>query len=129
MLGRPKKRIDKRMFESLLIRCPEFTREKIARILECDSDTLGAWCQRTYGESFSVVKETFYDKIQAELAGVIRDEAIKKRNTQILIRYAEKYDVLDKRNVQRVDMNFSEEPEVHFNWGDNGRGGHEPRSN
>ena len=108
MVGRPRKRIDKRIFESLMVRCPDFSMDKIADILECDRNTLGSWCERTYDRNFSAMREYFYSRIQAELSGVIRDEAIKKRNTKILIRYAEKYGVLDKRENQNVNMTVNE---------------------
>lgn len=49
--GRPKKEIDKKLFESL---CGIFcTKDEIASIMECSEDTISRWCQNEYGESFA----------------------------------------------------------------------------
>ena len=49
--GRPKKEIDKRMFENMCaIQC---TKDEICSILDIDEKTLTRWCKDTYGEGFS----------------------------------------------------------------------------
>lgn len=51
--GRPKKEIDKKVFEGLCrIQCTE---EEIADAFECDVDTVNNWCKRTYKKCFSEV--------------------------------------------------------------------------
>lgn len=52
-MGRPRKQIDKIMFEKLcLIQC---TQEEMCAVFACDENTLNAWCRRTYKKSFSEV--------------------------------------------------------------------------
>lgn len=49
--GRPKKEIDEKLFKNLcLIQC---TQEEICNVLDIDSNTINAWCKRTYKECFS----------------------------------------------------------------------------
>ena len=49
--GRPHKFIDQRQFEGMCqILC---TQEEICHLLDCDSNTIDDWCQRSYGEGFS----------------------------------------------------------------------------
>lgn len=49
--GRPRKEIDKKLFESLCeIHC---TLDEIACVLSCDISTVEAWCKREYGMLFS----------------------------------------------------------------------------
>lgn len=51
--GRPRKEIDKKIFENLCgIQC---TQEEICAFLEVSDKTLTAWCKCTYGKSFSEV--------------------------------------------------------------------------
>lgn len=51
--GRPRKEIDKKIFEGMCrIQC---TQEEIADLLECDVNTINAWCKRTYNQGFSEV--------------------------------------------------------------------------
>lgn len=50
-MGRPKKEIDKEMFEELCgLQCTE---EEIASVFRCSIDTLSRFCQREYKESFA----------------------------------------------------------------------------
>jgi len=50
-MARPKKQIDKRMFERLCsIQC---TKDEMCNVFECDEKTLTRWCKETYGLSFS----------------------------------------------------------------------------
>ena len=52
-MGRPQTEINKDQFEKLCeLHC---TKEEIANIMDCDEKTLNAWCQRTYGVTFSLV--------------------------------------------------------------------------
>lgn len=51
--GRPKKELDKKVFEGLCrIQCTE---EEIADAFECDVNTVNSWCKRTYKKGFSEV--------------------------------------------------------------------------
>ena len=51
--GRPKKEIDKKIFENLCgLQC---TLEEIAGVFDCSADTIERWCKREYGEPFAEV--------------------------------------------------------------------------
>ena len=51
--GRPKKEIDKKIFENLCgLQC---TLEEIAGVFDCSVDTIERWCKREYGETFAEV--------------------------------------------------------------------------
>ena len=46
--GRPKKEIDKKIFENLCgLQC---TLEEIAGVFDCSADTIERWCKREYAE-------------------------------------------------------------------------------
>lgn len=63
--GRPRKEIKQETFENLCkIQC---TMKEISSVFEICEDTLLAWCERTYGESFSVVYKRFADGGKASL--------------------------------------------------------------
>lgn len=63
--GRPLKTFDQKTFENLcFIWC---TLDEMENILEANRDTISAWCERTYGESFSVVYKRFSDGGKASL--------------------------------------------------------------
>jgi hypothetical protein len=63
--GRPRKEINQATFENLCkIQC---TMKEISSVFEICEDTLLAWCERTYGESFSVVYKRFADGGKASL--------------------------------------------------------------
>ncbi|MBO7712045.1 MAG: hypothetical protein J6S85_01045 [Methanobrevibacter sp.] len=50
-MARPVKEINKEQFESLCnLQC---TLDEIAGFFKCNSDTINAWCKRTYNEGFS----------------------------------------------------------------------------
>lgn len=51
--GRPPKELDKNQFEKLC--ALQATIEEIAGFFDCDENTVNAWCNRVYGENFSVV--------------------------------------------------------------------------
>ena len=49
--GRPRKEIDKKIFENLCgLQC---TLEEIAGVFDCSADTIERWCKREYGETFA----------------------------------------------------------------------------
>lgn len=49
--GRPKKEIDKKIFENLCgLQC---TLEEIAGVFDCSPDTIERWCKREYKETFA----------------------------------------------------------------------------
>ena len=49
--GRPKKEIDKKIFENLCgLQC---TLEEIAGVFDCSADTIERWCKREYKETFA----------------------------------------------------------------------------
>lgn len=51
--GRPKKEIDKKIFENLCgLQC---TLEEIAGVFDCSADTIERWCKREYKETFAEV--------------------------------------------------------------------------
>lgn len=51
--GRPKKEIDKKIFENLCgLQC---TLEEIAGAFDCSVDTIERWCKREYRETFAEV--------------------------------------------------------------------------
>lgn len=65
--GRPKKEIDKRIFEELChIQCTEI---EICAVLDVDDVTLAKWCDETYGKSFS---EVFREKREGGKASLRR---------------------------------------------------------
>ena len=66
-MGRPRKEIDQRQFESLCaIQC---TLEEVCAVFDCDDVTLNAWCKETYGTTFS---EVFKVKRQTGLSSLRR---------------------------------------------------------
>ena len=49
--GRPKKEIDKKIFENLCgLQC---TLEEIAGVFDCSADTIERWCKREYKQTFA----------------------------------------------------------------------------
>lgn len=51
--GRPRKEIDKKIFENLCgLQC---TMQEILAVLDITDKTLSSWCRRTYGKSFSEI--------------------------------------------------------------------------
>ena len=51
--GRPKKEIDKKIFENLCgLQC---TLEEIAGVFDCSADTIERWCKREYKQTFAEV--------------------------------------------------------------------------
>lgn len=67
--GRPKKEIDKKVFESLCaIQCTE---AEICSVLGCSEDTLNRWCKKTYKMTFA---DTFKNKSQNGKASLRRTQ-------------------------------------------------------
>lgn len=63
--GRPKKEIDKKIFENL---CAIFcTEEEIAGIFECSVDTIERWCKREYKCTFADIYKKKTGKGKASL--------------------------------------------------------------
>lgn len=63
--GRPLKEFDQKTFEGLCyVWC---TFDEIQNILNCKTQTLDKWCQRTYGESLKEVYARFSDGGKASL--------------------------------------------------------------
>ena len=56
-MGRPLKEFDEKVFEGLCY--VQATREEIESVLHADIDTVGAWCLRHYGETFSLAYKRF----------------------------------------------------------------------
>lgn len=68
-MGRPKKEINQKTFESLCaIQC---TREEICAVLEVSEDTLNRWCKRTYKKTFAA---TFQEKREGGKASLRRTQ-------------------------------------------------------
>ena len=56
-MGRPRKEIDKDMFERF---CGIFcTEEEIAGFFKCEKSTIERWCKRTYGKTFADVYKIY----------------------------------------------------------------------
>ena len=85
--GRPKKEIDKRMFESMCeLQC---TKVEICSILDIDEKTLTRWCKDTYGEGFS---DTFKKKSQKGLMSLRRTQfKIAEKNASMAIFLGKQY--------------------------------------
>ena len=63
--GRPPKEFDKNTFEGLChVWC---TWEEIENVMQANRETISKWCERTYGESFSIVYKRFADGGKASL--------------------------------------------------------------
>ena len=73
--GRPKKEIDRTIFESLCrIQCTE---EEIASVLKVSVDTIGRWCKRTFEQTFAEA----YKKLSAEGKSSLRRAQFKMAQT------------------------------------------------
>lgn len=95
--GRPRKEIDKRLFENL---CKHFcTEEEISNILECDVVTLRNWCKREYGKDFSHVFEE--KKAYGKLSLRHLQFELAKKSPAMAIFLGKNYlDQRDERNVE-----------------------------
>lgn len=71
--GRPKKEIDKEVFENLCeLQC---TRDEICAAFDIAPHTLLAWCKRTYKKSYSEVYKLYWDKWNISLRRLQRQNA------------------------------------------------------
>jgi hypothetical protein len=68
-MGRPKKEIDQKAFESLC--CLQCTKNEICEFLGISSKTLNKWCKEIYKQTFSLVfvKKSVTGKISHRRAG------------------------------------------------------------
>ncbi len=86
-MARPKKEIDKKMFESMCeIQC---TKEEMCSILDIDEKTLTRWCKDTYGEGFS---DIYKKKCQVGLMSLRRTQfKIAEKNASMAIFLGKQY--------------------------------------
>ncbi len=101
--GRPRKEIDKKMFESL---CGMFcTLDDIADFFDCSQDTIERWCKRTYDEGFA---DTYKRKSSAGRRSLRRwqFEAASKGNTSMLIFLGKNY--LGQADTMRMEANVAD---------------------
>lgn len=92
MVGRPRKELDKKDFESLLIiQCSleEVTAFFDNKLGGCSEDTVERWCKRTYGEKFADVaaKKRALGRIGIRRAGI----ELAKKNAAVHIFYCKNY--------------------------------------
>lgn len=96
--GRPKKGIDKKVFEGLCaIMC---TKDDICGILSLDEKTLTRWCHETYGEGFSDI----YKKKSAVGRASLRRHQFRKAeqgNVTMLIWLGKQF--LDQKDKQEIE--------------------------
>lgn len=103
--GRPKKELDKKDFESLLIiQCSleEVTAFFDNKLDGCSEDTVERWCKRTYGEKFADVaaKKRALGKIGIRRAGY----ELAKKNAAVHIFYCKNY--LGMTDKQEISSNI-----------------------
>ena len=124
--GRPLAPIDKTQFENLcFMQC---TLEEISSFFRVNENTIRRFCKREYDETF----ETTYKRASAGGKTSLRREqwkSAKNGNVTMQIWLGKQWLGQAEKTESRAETIFATEPEIHFNWGDNGRGGHEPRSN
>lgn len=92
MAGRPRKKIDVNAFEQLCaLQC---TLEEMCGFFKCCTDTLEAWCKRTYKKNFS---EVFKDKRGAGKISLRRTQfQLAKKSAAMAIWLGKQY--LDQRD-------------------------------
>ena len=85
--GRPKKEIDKKLFENLCsIQCTE---AEICSVLECSEDTLNRWCKKTYRLTFA---DTFKNKSKRGKASLRRTQfKLAEKNAAMAIFLGKQY--------------------------------------
>lgn len=95
--GRPKKEIDKQLFENLCaLHC---TLSDISGCFKCDEDTIQNWCKDEYGEIFSVVYKRFSGVGNISLR---RNQfALSKNNASMAIWLGKQY--LGQKDIQYMD--------------------------
>lgn len=104
-MGRKRKNIDKSQFESLCeLQC---TLEEFCGFFDCCSETLNAWCKRTYGKSFS---EVFREKRQAGKISLRRAsfELAKKNAAMNIYLWENWFPRTDSETLERLDALMSD---------------------
>lgn len=96
-MGRPKKEIDKKLFEDLCaLHC---TIADIAGCFRCDEDTIQRWCNDKYSETFSVVYKRFSGVGNISLR---RNQfALSENNASMAIWLGKQY--LGQKDIQYMD--------------------------
>jgi len=97
-MGRPRKEINKKMFESLCgIQC---TQEEICQVLDVTDKTLTNWCKKTYNKSFSEIFKSKRGIGKVSLRRAQWQKAVKNKDTTMLIFLGKQYlDQSDKKDV------------------------------
>ncbi len=99
--GRPRKEIDKRLFENLcIIQC---TLNEICSVLDCNNKTLETWCKREYGRNFSEVFSQIRSRGFASLRRAMYRKAVEKGDTRMMIYLANNW--LDMNEKKEVKVN------------------------
>ncbi len=106
-MGRPRKVIDQKQFESLCaIQC---TLEEVCSVLDVDDCTLNKWCRETYdGQTFS---EVFRQKRNLGKASLRRSGfELAKKSAPVHIFYAKNFlgmtdhvEIVDNTPIERLD--------------------------
>lgn len=96
-MGRPKKEIEKKSFESLCgLQC---TLEEICGFFDVTDKTLDGWCKRTYGASFS---EVFKQKRGAGKISLRRAQfQLAQKNANMAIWLGKQY--LDQKDEAKLE--------------------------
>lgn len=99
--GRPRKEIDKRLFENLcIIQC---TLNEICSVLDCNNKTLETWCKREYGRNFSEVFSQIRSRGFVSLRRAMYRKAVEKGDTRMMIYLANNW--LDMNEKKEVKVN------------------------
>jgi hypothetical protein len=78
------------------------TKGEIAAFLDMDEDTVGAWCERTYKEPFSVIYKRFAEGGKRSLRRAMWHKAVKESNTVMMIWLSKNYlGMADK--IEKID--------------------------
>ena len=98
-MARPRKEIDKKQFENLCgLQC---TLEEICGWFGCCTDTLEAWCKRTYKQSFS---EVFRQKRGLGKISLRRSQwRLAEKNANMAIWLGKQY--LDQKDIVEQNIN------------------------
>ena len=102
--GRPRKEIDKSLFEKLCgLQC---TKEEIAGVVEVSEDTVERWCKRTYKATFSEVYKKFSAKGKMSLRRLQFKLAEKSASMAIFLgkQYLGQTDKLETTDSEAVDI-------------------------
>lgn len=102
--GRPRKEIDKSLFEKLCgLQC---TKEEIAGVVEVSEDTVERWCKRTYKATFSEVYKKFSAKGKMSLRRLQFKLAEKSASMAIFLgkQYLGQTDKFETTDSEAVDI-------------------------